>query len=78
MIEIIMFTCLNFSMTPPPHITVGGLDFASSMISSFPLGDVTTGARSHMGLVPRFLGCNSIDISFSYQNLAENPAQVMF
>ena len=42
-------------MTPLPHIRVGGLVFTSSMTSGFPVLDVMTGDRSHIGLIPRFL-----------------------
>ena len=42
-------------MTPPPHIRIGGLDLALSMTSGFPVTDVITGDRSHIGLIPRFL-----------------------
>ena len=50
-----MVTSLYLSMTPPPHIRMGGLDLALSMTSGFPVTDVITGDRSHMGLIPRFL-----------------------
>ena len=50
-----ILSCLYFSMTPLPHLRVGGLLSAFSMTSGLPFSDVIIVDRSHMGLIPRFL-----------------------